>query len=308
MSDSRDIGHAAIFFGVGIAGFFWGFQRFRRKRKIENIPTSTVRALAMGLVELIGKTEKRIQLVSPLTQTVCVYYRYAVERYKKSGRSGNWVTIAKGDSCFSSFWLDDGTGKILVFPQGAEVFMPVDYEFRTGLGKTLPPHLISFMEQHNLSHRSLFGTHPLRFREWFIQENETVYVLGTASSSGPEVYLKNYNEKLTQRLEALKGNPSEMAKVDLNKDGSISPEEWNLAFSKVEKELLEEQLKLPLAQDTMDTFIHQGKDELFIISDYSQKDLLERLNWQAFFGVFGGAVLALAMLGYILFRLNIGVF
>ncbi|KPK97604.1 MAG: hypothetical protein AMJ95_08250 [Omnitrophica WOR_2 bacterium SM23_72] len=308
MSDSRDIGHAFVFFGVGIGCFFWGFKRLRRKRKIENIPTSTVRGLAMGLVELVGKAQKRIKLASPLTQTTCVFYRYTVERYKKRGRSGDWVTIASGNSFFSPFWLDDGTGKILVFPQGAEVIMPVDYEFRTGLGKSLPSHLLSFMEQNGLSHRGLFGTHPLRFKEWYILEDETVYVLGTASSQGPEHYLKDYNEKLTQRLEGLKTSPLEMAKLDLDKDGTISAEEWNLAFLKIEKELIEEQLKVPLAKEPMDAFIKKGEKEMFIISDYSQKDLLKHLGWEAIAGVFGGATVALLALCYILFRLKPGVF
>jgi len=51
--------------------------------------------------------------------------------------------------------------------------------------------------------------------------------------------------------------------------------------------------------------IHKGdKNEVFIISDCSQKDLVSRLSWQALGGVFGGALLALGMLGYLLMRFN----
>lgn len=69
MSDNRDIGYATFFLGSGIWYFFWGFKRLRRKRKIENIPTSTVRGLAIGLVELIGKAKKMSSITSPLTAT-----------------------------------------------------------------------------------------------------------------------------------------------------------------------------------------------------------------------------------------------
>ena len=132
-SDSEVISHAVIFFCVGVFSFFWGFMRLRRKRKIENIPTSTVRSLAMGIVELTGKAEVSKGLKSPLTNAECTLYRYTIEEYRRSGKSGHWVTIAKGDSFSCFFWLNDGTGKVMVLPRGAEFIMPVDYEFSTGL-------------------------------------------------------------------------------------------------------------------------------------------------------------------------------
>lgn len=54
MSDGRDILFAGIGFVGGIWWFFQGFQLFRKKQLIDNIPTSTVRGMAMGLVELSG--------------------------------------------------------------------------------------------------------------------------------------------------------------------------------------------------------------------------------------------------------------
>ena len=115
--------------------FFWGFTRLRRKRLIENIPTSTVRGMAMGLVELIGKARRLKTLRGPLSGFDCVAYRYLVERYEQRGKSGSWVTIAQGDSFYCPFWIDDGTGKVLVAPQAAELILKVSYEFKTGLGK-----------------------------------------------------------------------------------------------------------------------------------------------------------------------------
>ena len=67
-------------FGFGIVGFFWGFTRFRRKRRIENIPTSTVRGMALGIVELVGQARKFALFETPLSKKVCVFYKYIVER------------------------------------------------------------------------------------------------------------------------------------------------------------------------------------------------------------------------------------
>ena len=154
--DDRITFYLILGFGLGIFGFFWGFTRLRKKRLIENIPTSTIRGLAMGLVELTGKAKKKIKILSPFTNSDCTFYRYTIERYEKRGKHSSWVTISKGDSCFSPFYLEDETGKVLVSPKGAEFFMSVDYEYTTGWGKSLTENLTQFMEEHNLHYKSVF--------------------------------------------------------------------------------------------------------------------------------------------------------
>ena len=149
------------------------------------------------------------------------------------------------------------------------------------------------------------GNYPLRFKEWRICQDDTAYVMGAAAAAGQGNYLDNYKEKLTRRLEELKSNPEQMSRLDLNKDGQINMEEWDLAVAKVEQELLAGELNSCPSNTQIDVVISKGeKGEVFIISDYSQKDLVRKLSWQAFSGVFGGAALALAMLWYLLFRLN----
>jgi hypothetical protein len=302
MDDSRDIAYAVFGFCFGIWGFFWGFKRLRRKRMIENIPTSTIRAMALGLVEVKGKAERISPLRSPLTNTECVLYKYLVEEYRQSGKSGRWVTIASGNSFNVAFWLDDTTAKVLVFPQGAELFLPMDYEFSTGMFKTLPPHLINFMERNAIAYKSWFGMRSLRFKEWIIMPGEDVYVLGSAKkTSGDDD--EEYREKLMQRITALKNNPDKMKGVDLNKDGRVSIEEWDAAVAKIEQNLLEQELKNSCVDNPIDVIIGKGDTEkLFLISDQSEKELTKKLAWQSLLGIYGAAALSLATLAYILFR------
>lgn len=199
-SNNKDIFNAVFFLGTGIWSFFWGFMRLRRKRLIENIPTSSIRGLAIGLVELIGKTEKTKPLTTPFTGTECVFYRYTVERYEKRGKSSSWVSIAQGNSFYCPFWLNDGTGKILVFPQQAELLLPVDYEFKTGFGSPLPLNLAEFMEKQGLQYKGILDNHTLRFREWYIEPEQTVYVLGTAKKNhdnGEEISVRELKIKQT---------------------------------------------------------------------------------------------------------------
>ncbi|HNV23471.1 MAG TPA: hypothetical protein PKH98_01120, partial [Candidatus Omnitrophota bacterium] len=201
--------------------------------------------------------------------------------------------------------IDDGTGTVLVSPQRAEQIMKMSFYFETGLGKVLPTSLIDFMEANHIGYKSFLGNYRLRFKEWRIHENDAVYVLGTAANISQEDYFNRRKEKLVSRIASLKNNPQAMAQVDSNQDGTISVSEWNAAVSRIEEDLLQEEINQMSLEEQSQLIIHKGdKNEVFIISDCSQKDLVSRLSWQALGGVFGGALLALGMLGYLLMRFN----
>ncbi|MEK6563635.1 MAG: GIDE domain-containing protein [Candidatus Omnitrophota bacterium] len=305
MSDDRDIGWAAFGFGFGIWAFFWGFTRLRRKRLIENIPTSTIRGMAMGLVELTGKARKVKTLRGPLSGFDCVAYRYLVERYERRGKSGSWVTIAKGDSFYCPFWIDDGTGRVLVAPQAAELILKVSYEFRTGMGKSIPDNLTGFLNTINIRHKTGFFASSLRFKEWDIFPEQAVYVLGSARKK--ETDWVDHNDKLHQRIMELKSNQEKMKAIDENKDGAVDGQEWSWAVAKLEQELLEEEAKsASQREEHADVIIGQGSEATtFIISDHSQKELIQTLNWEVIGGVFGGVVLTLVSMAYLLIRLGL---
>lgn len=288
-----------VFFCFGVWSFFWGFKRLRRKRLIENIPTSTIRGLALGLVELIGKAKKEKLLKSPFTGTDCVLYRYTVERYEKRGKSSRWVTIATGDTFYCPFWIDDGSGQMLVFPKNAELMLPVDYEFTSGWFKSIPSNLVDFMQNNGISYKSFLGNYQMRFREWYITEGQDAYVLGTANKAND--FLEGHKETLFKRLSELKKDAAFMKEVDTNKDGNISQEEWSIAVNRVEQEILQKELEKGHGDDVADVVISKVDNEkAFIISDHSQKELIHKLGMQAMLGIFGGSILALFML-YLVF-------
>lgn len=305
MSDeNEDIVYAALGFGFGIWSFFHGFMRLRRKRLIQNTPTSTIRGLAMGLVEIYGKTSVPHVLISPLAKAKCVLYKFTIEEHQGSGKSSRWVTIASGDSFASPFWVDDGTGKIMVFPKGAEMIWPRDYFFHNGLGKQVPAELISFLEGRGISWSSWFGQKQLQFSEWYILDGQTAYVLGSAQKR-EENFVDSQKKELLKRLEELKGSPERMKAVDTNQDGNISMEEWDVAVGKVEQEVLSQAIKNSSVEDPLDVFIAKGKHEkIFIISDQSEKEVIQKLSWETALSIFGGAALSLATLAYLLFRLK----
>lgn len=286
------------FFSFGIWSFFWGFKRLRRRRLIENIPTSTIRGLALGLVELTGRAKKENLFKSPFTNTDCVLYRYTVERYEQRGKSSRWVTVADGNTFYSPFWLDDGTGSILVFPKDAELILPMDYEFTSGLFKSIPSNLVDFMENSGIAYKAFLGSYQMRFREWYIRQGENTYVLGSANKAND--FLESRNEILLKRLGELKNDAVFMKEADTNKDGNISQEEWSAAVSKIEQDIVQKELEKGQNTSTGDVIISKTDSEkVFIISNHSQKELVHKLGMQAIMGIFGGCILALAMLYFI---------
>ncbi len=185
MAGNEILYYALFGLGLGLFLFFKGFQWLREKRLIENIPTSKIRSLAMGLVEIFGKvlpTNEGVVL-SPFSNTKCVYYRYLVEEYRQQGKNSNWVTINTG-KYLHPFYLKDNTGQVLVDPDDAEISIPLSYEYKSGFGKSTPGTIKTFLSGINVSSNTLFGLNRnLRYREYFIKPQENLYVIGTAGDN-----------------------------------------------------------------------------------------------------------------------------
>lgn len=290
----KAVAFLAIFSGVGIWLFFNGFKKWRRKRLIENIPTSKIRSMAMGLVELQGQADQWMYAIKgPLSGRNCVFYKFLVERYERRGKNSSWVKVADGTSNDNLFHLDDGTGKVLVNPRRAEINLDQpDFSFESGLfGGDIPSNLVNFLDQNNIRYQTWFGKQRMRFREWDICPKDLVYVLGTVNKN--ENFVSDFKIKLNERLRELKSKPEEMMKFDADGDGTVSVYEWEQAVAKVKEGMLEKQLKQPEQAQETNFVIDKGQEEtVFIISEKSEKDLLERLNWQSLLEIIGGALLA----------------
>ena len=112
MADEGEIFNwSFIGLGVGIILFVKGFFWLRTKRMIENIPTSKIRSLAMGLVEIKGSVVayKKPLLKSPFQGKPCVWFRYMIQEYRKSGKLVYYSLDDEHIRCI----FDDGLEHIL---------------------------------------------------------------------------------------------------------------------------------------------------------------------------------------------------
>lgn len=171
-------GWTICFFGVGALAFFVGFAGLRRKRMIENTPTSTIRGAAMGLAEIKGGARpipyKGGKLIAPLSGKECAYFKFEIQVHVKKGRRYTWETLMTGDTSSHPFNICDETGVMAVFPREAEIELKPDFE-HISWGKNLPPNLHSLLQQYKLEK---YANRRLSFTEWNISEYQDLYVIG----------------------------------------------------------------------------------------------------------------------------------
>ena len=118
---------------LGLACLCFAITNGRRHRLVNDIPTSKVLGVFIGLVELKGTCESELPLRSYLAERLCAQYEYKIEEHwsytetytdkdgkTKTRRHSGWKTV---DSHIEmrNFYLRDETGIILIRPTGAEI-------------------------------------------------------------------------------------------------------------------------------------------------------------------------------------------
>jgi len=220
---------ATLFFlALGIVGgiglFIYGFAVNRRKQVIESIPTSSVRSLAVGLVEVTGQAQPEGDLLhAPFSGLPCVLFSYRVEERRGSGRDARWETITKGTS-EQPFYVHDETGKVLVVPFGAQLMLSENRTYRnSGLG-SLPDQTVVGLTLLGISADGWLGQKTIRCSEACLLPDEPVYVLGTAhENQGAAERTEN-----SARLYIASNRDTEFIISDRNEKELLSRLQWQV--------------------------------------------------------------------------------
>lgn len=97
-----------------------------------NLPTSKIRAMAMGLVELKGRVAMVEPLKAPLTEKDCIGYRYTIEDISKDSDGDEHFSITEDNTVCHRFTINDGTGQVEVKPEGINfVWIAQDDSYRS---------------------------------------------------------------------------------------------------------------------------------------------------------------------------------
>ncbi len=138
---------------AGPAGLGGAFRAGRRRRLVENLPTSKTTGVFIGLVELKGTAESASPLTSYLAEQPCVEYQWSVEEHwsrtvtetytdsdgktqTRTRHESGWTTVASGGEMIP-FYLQDDCGVILVRPEGAKLEPAAMFDETVGRGDPL---------------------------------------------------------------------------------------------------------------------------------------------------------------------------
>ena len=145
-SDSGNLELALVvgFFG-GIVTFFKGFRAYRRYRIVEDTPEIPIRSIPMGLVHIHGKAKGAQLVTSPVTRTPCCFYKVDIERWKSDSEGGGGWQHFRTDADGPRFYLEDGSGRVLVDAHGADCDLEksCQREVRGSSGSNASPGAVS---------------------------------------------------------------------------------------------------------------------------------------------------------------------
>jgi hypothetical protein len=221
---------AIALLGIGLFLFWWGFKMLKREKLIEGTPTSKIRSIAMGPVEVYGEVVpvSNILLKSPLTNNDCVYYRFTIQELQQRGKHSEWVTIKSGTKSVE-FFLDDGTGSVLVDANGAEIDISPNLTAEYGglLGKGMPDSVKQFLTSNKIDFGGFLGINKqMKFTEWFIAPKEKLYIMGNAGDN-PYVEEGSATKGVTDVM--IQKGESEFYIADKSEQQIVGGMKWKIA-------------------------------------------------------------------------------
>ena len=243
--------------------FLRGFRLLQRKRLIMDIPRSTVRAAALGPVEISGKAVGPYTLVAPLSHTDCLYYRVAVQSNPKKDFSNT-----KMRELSVPLYVDDGSGKMLVYPGNCELQLGVTDQRAEYAKAALAA------EGYNREGAEFV-------REYCISPGDQLYVLGT----------------LQENPWAKRNPAAECSELSRIGPGFVSQGEADLlrheAFPALDGRLPSGMDADPDNFDYHPPVILMKGNGPFVISSKSEREIVADLTWKSLLYIWGGPLAAL---------------
>ncbi|MCK5236670.1 MAG: hypothetical protein KAR06_06760 [Deltaproteobacteria bacterium] len=249
---------------LGIILFTHSFALLSRKRAIENCPTSKIKTMPMGEVELNGIALPKYYLRSPYTMTECVYFSYKVYNQVRTKNGTRSVLKEWGVSSNIPFYLKDDSGITLINPAECIVKAGESQTIRNG----------SYMNPY--SKISL----PINTKvvEVIIPTHKKLYIIGYAKRRTHSV--RDRAKAVLDRLRNLKSDQGVLhERYDKDQNGKIDIHEWDEARNDVHNEVLEETMSGKVREDPIEVGPHPSGG-LFYISNEPENYIIKSLSWK----------------------------
>jgi len=109
-----------VLFAFGFAAVFTGLYSLWRYYHISTTETSDIASVDKGTVEMEGEIEPTQTLTAPVSGDDCVAYEYEATQRRWYGSPG-YRAVVDTERRSHPFYVDDGTGCVLVNPEGAQI-------------------------------------------------------------------------------------------------------------------------------------------------------------------------------------------
>ena len=206
-NNDNGFGFGVLLLIIGLSLFYNSLNNLKKKRLFENIPTSKMRSVAMGLVELKGKIKVADKtLEDPFDEKECVYWNVTIDEYVKRGKRRTWVTRHRLKKSVT-FLLSDDTGSVLIDSNKADmtnIKRDSEIETATLFSEELPPHIIEYCDKYNVKYEGWFGfKKKLRCRTTYIEPGDQLYIIGSARPLNEEEI--NFSKDATAAIDHSNG-------------------------------------------------------------------------------------------------------
>jgi len=234
---------------IAAISFFAWTSNFRRGRAIADTPTSHIGSAAQGYVELYGSARSNQKLVQAKGGSIPgVWYRCKTYRMNSERK---WVMTDETVS-ESLFEINDGSGMCLIDPDHAEV---------------ITTHTRTWYEgQYRHEEQQLFA-------------RDIIYVLGEFHTLGGAHEPLSHKEDVAALLADWKRDPDGLKKrFDLNDDGEIDLDEWELARKAAAREVEKNHRELR-QHPGVHVMRRPASGRMYLISNLSPHQLKRKYQW-----------------------------
>lgn len=313
--------------GCGVFLLYKSLKTIALERWISGTVRSAAGSAAPGRVELGGTAAPSVSLLDPVYNLPCAYYRVEVNEAEvgagKAGRGlrgllnnrdrranvfGAPVVLYSADSSGTPLLVEDGTGAVPVYPQGARFLLKntVDvFEKRQGDSFAFAdPSVAQFLN-------GIPRERGVHLRAVIIRGGDPLWVWGCAGEAKEPLTLseqmapvKNLAGEAIARL--LRADTEKMKALDADKDGELDAAEWEAGLKET---LAGEQEKQKQWQRRLQTEFRAAVREKpgcpLVIADGPRRRTagVIKLRW-LFLLLRGPLVFALGLL-YLLYRTNV---
>lgn len=255
---------AAVPFGLIL--FTHAFTLINRKHTIENCPTSRIKTMAMGEVEVMGRTRAKYYLRAPFSMTECAYYSYKLYEQVQTKDGPREMLREFGHSGNVPFYLEDLEDK-----DERTIILPTDAIIKAGRTETFHGDALTgiLMGHSSSSNR--------RVVETTIPTGGKLYIMGFAHRL---IETRAERRKpFTDKIKALKNDRALLLKkYDTDHDGKLDEKDWATAVKDLEDEALFERLHARKKDDI--AIGRHPTGGLFYISNRHEKSIIGSMSWR----------------------------